>query len=75
MAGVEFGTSCHGDGRPRTGVIAAGGTQVACAHADGLTIAEAGALLRSLLADPRIRIVEVAEYASLATPIGARSVT
>ena len=37
-------------------------------HADGLTVAEAGALLRPLLADPRIRIVEVAEYASLADP-------
>jgi arginase family enzyme len=37
-------------------------------HADGLTIAEAGALLRPLLADPRIRVIEVAEYASLADP-------
>ena len=37
-------------------------------HADGLTLVEAGALLRPLLADARIRIVEVAEYASLADP-------
>ena len=39
-------------------------------HADGLTLEEAGALLRPLLADPRIRIIELAEYAALADPDG-----
>jgi arginase len=34
-------------------------------HADGLTLDEARALLRELLADPRIRIIEISEYASL----------
>lgn len=37
-------------------------------HADGLSLEEAGALLRPLLADPRIRIIELAEYAALADP-------
>lgn len=35
------------------------------AHPDGLTLSEAGELLGVLLKDPRIRIIEVAEYASL----------
>jgi arginase len=34
-------------------------------HADGLTLSEAGELLGILLRDPRIRIIEVTEYASL----------
>jgi arginase len=34
-------------------------------HTDGLSVEEGVALLSVLLADPRIRIVEVAEYASL----------
>jgi arginase len=34
-------------------------------HADGLTTSEAGDLLRVLLQDPRIRIIEVTEYAVL----------
>ena len=34
-------------------------------HTEGLTLAEGAGLLGVLLADPRIRIVEVAEYASL----------
>ncbi len=34
-------------------------------HADGLTLSEARELLGALLRDPRIRIIEVAEYASL----------
>jgi arginase len=34
-------------------------------HAEGLRLAEGGDLLRVLLRDPRIRIIEVAEYASL----------
>jgi len=34
-------------------------------HAEGLSLPEGGALLRGLLRDPRIRIIEVAEYASL----------
>jgi arginase family enzyme len=34
-------------------------------HADGLGLAEGAALLGVLMADPRLRLVEVAEYASL----------
>jgi arginase len=34
-------------------------------HADGLTLPEAAELLGTLLRDPRIRIIEVTEYASL----------
>jgi arginase len=34
-------------------------------HPDGLTWAEAGDLLDVLLADPRLRLVEISEYASL----------
>jgi arginase len=34
-------------------------------HADGLTLAEGGELLRSLLSDPRVRLLEVSEYAAL----------
>ena len=34
-------------------------------HADGLSITEARELLAVILADPRVRIIEVAEYASL----------
>jgi arginase family enzyme len=34
-------------------------------HAEGLSLPEGGDLLRGLLRDPRIRIIEVAEYASL----------
>jgi arginase len=34
-------------------------------HADGLRLSEAAELLGALLGDPRIRLVEVAEYASL----------
>jgi arginase len=34
-------------------------------HTDGLSMAEARELLAAILADPRIRIIEVAEYASL----------
>jgi len=34
-------------------------------HADGLTLDEARALCRELLVDPRIRIIEISEYASL----------
>jgi len=34
-------------------------------HAEGLSLAEGGELLGALLRDPRIRIIEVAEYASL----------
>lgn len=34
-------------------------------HAEGLILAEGGELLGVLLGDPRIRIIEVAEYASL----------
>ena len=34
-------------------------------HAEGLSLAEGGELLGVLLRDPRIRIIEVAEYASL----------
>jgi arginase len=34
-------------------------------HADGLSMTEAQELLGAILADPRIRIIEVAEYASL----------
>ena len=34
-------------------------------HAEGLSLAEGGELLGALLGDPRIRIIEVAEYASL----------
>lgn len=34
-------------------------------HADGLTLSEGAELLGALVKDPRIRIVEVAEYASL----------
>lgn len=34
-------------------------------HEEGLTLAEAGQLLQVLLHDPRIRIIEVSEYASL----------
>ena len=34
-------------------------------HADGLSLSEAGELLGTLLRDPRIRIIEVAEYAAL----------
>jgi arginase len=34
-------------------------------HTDGLTLSEAGELLGVLLKDPRIRIIELAEYASL----------
>jgi arginase len=37
-------------------------------HTEGLTLVEARALLSVLLQDPRIRIVEVAEYASLRDP-------
>jgi arginase len=37
-------------------------------HADGLTLEEAAALLRPLAADPRVRVLEVAEYATLADP-------
>ena len=37
-------------------------------HADGLTLDEAAALLRPLAADPRLRVLEVAEYATLADP-------
>lgn len=34
-------------------------------HQEGLTLSEAGQLLRGFLGDPRIRIIEVSEYASL----------
>ena len=34
-------------------------------HEEGLTLSEAGQLLRGFLGDPRIRIIEVSEYASL----------
>jgi arginase len=34
-------------------------------HADGLNLAEARELLGAILADPRLRVIEVAEYASL----------
>jgi arginase len=34
-------------------------------HADGLTLSEGSELLGTILGDPRIRIIEVAEYASL----------
>jgi arginase len=34
-------------------------------HADGLSLAEGAALLGTLTADPRLRFVEIAEYASL----------
>ncbi len=34
-------------------------------HADGLTLAEGAQLLRVLLPDPRVRVIEVTEYASL----------
>lgn len=34
-------------------------------HADGLSLAEAGELLEPILADRRVRVIEVAEYASL----------
>jgi arginase len=34
-------------------------------HAEGLTLSEAGDLLSVLLKDPRIRIIEVSEYAAL----------
>jgi hypothetical protein len=34
-------------------------------HADGLRLSEAAALLPALLADPRLRLIEVAEYAAL----------
>jgi arginase len=34
-------------------------------HEEGLTLSEAGQLLRELLKDPRIRVIEVSEYASL----------
>ena len=37
-------------------------------HADGLTLEEALTLLRSLVADPRLRVLEIAEYAALADP-------
>ena len=37
-------------------------------HRDGLTLDEAAALLRPLAADPRLRVLEVAEYATLADP-------
>ncbi len=37
-------------------------------HADGLGLEECLALLRPLAADPRLRILEVAEYAMLADP-------
>jgi arginase len=37
-------------------------------HPDGLTLQEARELLGGLLADPRIRLVEVSEYASLRDP-------
>jgi arginase len=34
-------------------------------HADGLSLSEAGELLSPLLRDPRVRIIEVTEYATL----------
>jgi arginase len=34
-------------------------------HEQGLTLAEGGELLAVLLRDPRIRIIEISEYASL----------
>jgi arginase family enzyme len=34
-------------------------------HADGLDLAEGAELLRALVADPRVRVVEVTEYATL----------
>jgi arginase family enzyme len=34
-------------------------------HADGLSLSEGRTLLRTLLADPRVAIVEIAEYAAL----------
>ena len=34
-------------------------------HAEGLTLDEGAELLRGLLGDPRVRLVEIAEYASL----------
>ena len=37
-------------------------------HAEGLTLDETAALLRPLAADPRLRALEVAEYATLADP-------
>jgi arginase len=37
-------------------------------HADGLTMAEGRELLGPLLRDPRIRIIELAEYASIRDP-------
>jgi arginase len=34
-------------------------------HTDGLTLSEGAELLSALLSDPRIRIIEVTEYAAL----------
>ena len=34
-------------------------------HAEGLTLSEGAALLKTILADPRVRLVEVSEYATL----------
>ena len=34
-------------------------------HAEGLTLSEGVALLKTILADPRVRLVEVSEYATL----------
>jgi arginase family enzyme len=34
-------------------------------HAEGLTLAEGAALLKAIGADPRVRLVEVSEYATL----------
>jgi arginase len=34
-------------------------------HAEGLTLSEVGSLFNGLIKDPRVRIVEVSEYASL----------
>jgi len=33
--------------------------------AEGLTLSEGAALLKTILADPRVRLVEVGEYATL----------
>jgi arginase family enzyme len=42
-------------------------------HAEGLTLSEGAALLKTILADPRVRLVEVSEYGPSVTSIGAGS--
>ncbi len=34
-------------------------------HVEGVTLSEGAALLKTILADPRLRLVEVSEYATL----------